>query len=151
MCVFSLLRNGYDSVQAPDLVGIEGRQSTEPTRSGADPQPFRSWWKSGGVLWVYGVWCLLRDLEGSLSAVSTEGHTSIQMATLRGAGSTGQESASLGSPQMAEEICGSLQDRFYLGFYGMPCLISTTCSPRASATIMSKYTAYISHPQHKCL
>lgn len=70
---------------------------------------------------------------------------------LRGAESTGQESASLGSPQMEEDICGSLQDRLYLGFYGMPCLISTTCGPSASATIMSKYTAYISHPQHKCL
>ncbi|XDV15893.1 hypothetical protein PO909_015840 [Leuciscus waleckii] len=31
----------------PDLVSIEGRRSTEPTRSGADPQPLRSWWKSG--------------------------------------------------------------------------------------------------------
>lgn len=51
----------------------------------------------------------------------------------------------------AEEICRSLQDRFFLGFYGMPCLISITCGPRASATIMSEYTAYISHPQHKCL
>lgn len=77
-----------------------------------------------------------------------------------GAGSTGREFAGLDSPQMApkkkkkktaEEICRSLQDRFFLGFYGMPCLISITCGPRASATIMSEYTAYISHPQHKCL
>lgn len=51
----------------------------------------------------------------------------------------------------AEEKCGSLDDGFCLGFYGMPCLISTTCGPRASAAVMSEYTAYISHPQHKCL
>lgn len=37
-------------------------------------------WNLQGVLWVYHVWCLL--LEGSFSVASTEGHTSIQMATV---------------------------------------------------------------------